>query len=59
VIDAAIAKLRELAAFIVGAAAAGDPAQEAVLARGDVRIYEADIAHLERHRASLASVGAP
>jgi Ser/Thr protein kinase RdoA (MazF antagonist) len=54
VVDAAIAKLHELTAFIREAAAAGDPAQQAVLARGDVAIYERDIAHLERHRAELA-----
>ena len=29
-------------------AAAGDPAQEAVLARGDVVIYERDLAYLLR-----------
>ena len=44
---AAIAKLRELVAFIVDSAAAGDPAQTAVLERGDVAIYERDIAYLE------------
>ena len=44
---------RELVAFILGAAAAGDSAQQAVLARGDVAIYEGDIAYLERHRARL------
>lgn len=55
VIDAAIGKLRELTAFIADAAAAGDPAQQAVLARGDVRIYERDIVHLERRRARLAA----
>jgi hypothetical protein len=54
VVDAAIAKLREMIAFIVAAAAAGDPAQRAVLARGDVEIYQRDAAHLERHRARLA-----
>jgi hypothetical protein len=43
---AAIAKLRDLVAFIVDSAAAGDPAQTAVLERGDVAIYERDIAHL-------------
>jgi hypothetical protein len=44
---AAIAKLRDLVAFIVDSAAAGDAAQTAVLERGDVGIYERDIAHLE------------
>jgi hypothetical protein len=53
VVDAAIAKLREMVAFIEGAAAAGNRAQQAVLARGDVAIYERDIAYLERHRARL------
>jgi Ser/Thr protein kinase RdoA (MazF antagonist) len=46
-VGAAIAKLRELVAFIVERAAAGDPAQRAVLERGDALIYERDIAHLE------------
>ena len=55
VVVAAVAKLRELTAFIVDAAAAGDPAQRVVLARGDVDIYERDIAYLERHRARLAA----
>jgi hypothetical protein len=48
VLDAAAAKLRELVAFIEREAAAGDPAQQAVLARGDVDIYRRDIAHIER-----------
>jgi hypothetical protein len=48
VIASAIAKLRELVTFIVTSAAAGDPAQQVVLARGDTKIYEADIAYLER-----------
>ena len=47
VIAAAAAKLRELVAFIVDRAAAGDPAQQAVLARGDAAIYERDIAYLD------------
>jgi hypothetical protein len=55
VVDAAIGKLREMIAFIVGAAAGGDPAQRAVLARGDVAIYERDAVHLERHRDRLAA----
>ena len=38
--------------FIVDSAAAGDPAQQAVLARGDTAIYERDPAHLERCWAS-------
>jgi hypothetical protein len=42
---ATIARLRELVAFIVGSAAAGDPAQTAVRERGDVGIYERDIAY--------------
>lgn len=53
VVEAATTKLRELVAFIVEAAAARDAAQQAVLARGDVEIYERDIAYLERHRESL------
>lgn len=48
VIAAAIAKLRELVDFIVTSAAAGDPAQQAVLARGDTAIYEGDLAYLRR-----------
>jgi Phosphotransferase enzyme family len=52
---AAIGKLRELVAFIEREAAAGDPAQQAVLARGDVAIYERDIAYVEeRLRGSLS-----
>jgi hypothetical protein len=47
VLEAAAAKLRELIAFIEREAAAGDAAQQAVLARGDVRIYQRDIAHIE------------
>jgi Ser/Thr protein kinase RdoA (MazF antagonist) len=47
VLRTAAAKLRELVAFIREQAAAGDPAQQAVLARGDVEIYERDIAHIE------------
>ena len=42
------ANLRELVAFIEREAAAGDPAQQAVLARGDVLIYQRDIAHIEQ-----------
>ena len=45
---AAIARLRDIVAFIVDSAAAGDPAQTAVLERGDVAIYERDIAYLQR-----------
>jgi Ser/Thr protein kinase RdoA (MazF antagonist) len=48
VLAAAAAKLRELVAFIEREAAAGDAAQQAVLARGDVEIYRRDIAHIER-----------
>jgi hypothetical protein len=44
----AVAKLRELVAFIEREAAAGDPAQQAVQARGDVAIYERDAAYAER-----------
>jgi Phosphotransferase enzyme family len=42
---AAVAHLRELVAFIEREAAAGDRAQQAVLARGDVAIYKRDIAY--------------
>jgi hypothetical protein len=48
VLDSAAAKLRELVAFIERQAAAGDAAQQAVLARGDVEIYRRDMAHIER-----------
>ena len=48
VASAAAGRLRELVAFIERSAAAGDPAQQAVLARGDVAIYERDIAYLDR-----------
>jgi hypothetical protein len=54
VVDAAIGVLRELVAFIVDSAAAGDPAQQAVLARGHTGIYERDIAYLEQHAGGLA-----
>lgn len=48
ILHAVVAKLRELTAFIQQEAAAGDPAQQAVLARGDVAIYERDIAYIEQ-----------
>jgi hypothetical protein len=48
VLQSAAAKLRELVAFIERRAAAGDVAQAAVLARGDVLIYRRDIAHVEQ-----------
>jgi hypothetical protein len=48
VLASAAAKLRELVAFIEREAAAGDAAQQAVLARGDVEIYRRDLAHIER-----------
>ena len=48
VLESSAAKLRELVAFIERKAAAGDAAQQAVLARGDVIIYERDIAHIEQ-----------
>lgn len=48
VVRTATTKLRELVDFIVDAAAAGDAAQQAVLARGDADIYARDIAYLER-----------
>jgi hypothetical protein len=52
VVEAAIAKLRELVEFIVRSAAAADPAQQAVLERGDAALYERDIAYLAAFRAS-------
>ena len=48
VLKAAAANLRELVAFIQREAAAGDPAQQIVLERGDVLIYERDIAYIDR-----------
>jgi hypothetical protein len=48
VLQSAAAKLHELVAFIETQAAAGDTAQQAVLARGDVLIYRRDIEHIER-----------
>ncbi len=48
VLESAAAKLRELVAFIERQAAAGDAAQQAVLARGDVLIYRRDIAHIQQ-----------
>ena len=48
VLKCAAVKLRELVWFIEREAAAGDAAQQAVLARGDVVIYRRDIAHIER-----------
>ena len=47
VATAAAANLQELVAFIVERATAGDPAQRAVLERGDTEIYERDIAYLQ------------
>ena len=54
VVDAAVARLGELVAFIVDAAAAGDSAQRRVLERGDTVIYQRDIAYLRQHRDALA-----
>ena len=54
VLEAAIGHLRELIHFITTSAAAGDPAQQAVLARGDVVIYERDLAYLLREARFLA-----
>jgi Ser/Thr protein kinase RdoA (MazF antagonist) len=48
VLTSAAAKLRELVAFIEREAAAGDPAQQAVLERGDAGLYRRDIAHIEQ-----------
>jgi hypothetical protein len=54
VVDAAITRLGELVAFIVDAAAAGDPAQQLVQDRGDTVIYQRDIAYLQHSRDALA-----
>jgi Ser/Thr protein kinase RdoA (MazF antagonist) len=48
VLESAAAKLQELVAFIERQAAAGDAAQAAVLARGDVLIYKRDIAYIDK-----------
>jgi Phosphotransferase enzyme family len=56
VVDAA-EKLREMVAFIERRAAAGDPAQQAVLERGDVAIYVRDIAYLDEFSRGLRSTG--
>jgi Ser/Thr protein kinase RdoA (MazF antagonist) len=48
VVRAAAGRLRELVAFVEGGAAAGDPAQLAMRERGDVAIYERDVAYLDR-----------
>ena len=53
VVDTAIARLRELIAFITTAARAGDPAQQAVLDRGDTRIYRHDLEYLTSTAAAL------
>ncbi len=53
---AAADRLRELVAFIEAGAAAGDPAQRAVRERGDVAIYERDIAHLDRSAREAGSL---
>jgi catechol 2,3-dioxygenase-like lactoylglutathione lyase family enzyme len=57
VVGFAAAKLREMVAFIEREAAAGDPAQSAVLERGDVAIYERDIAYLDEFAHRLRSTG--
>ncbi len=54
VVAAAITRLGELVGFIVDAAAAGDPAQQRVLDRGDTVIYQRDIAYLQQSRHTLA-----
>jgi hypothetical protein len=54
VVDAAVARLEELVAFIVDAAEAGDPAQQLVSDRGDPVIYRRDLAYLRHHRHVLA-----
>ncbi|ASO20605.1 hypothetical protein FHR81_004717 [Actinoalloteichus hoggarensis] len=50
VLAMAVPRLRELVEFIVERARAGDPAQRRVLDRGDVAVYEQDIAYLTGHR---------
>jgi len=57
VVASAAAKLREMVAFIEREAAAGDPAQKAVLERGDVAIYERDIAYLDEFPRDPRSIG--
>jgi hypothetical protein len=57
VVEYAAAKLREMVAFIEREAAAGDPAQRAVLERGDVAIYVRDIAYLDEFSQVLRSTG--
>lgn len=47
VLEATVARLRELVDYIRRGAAAGDAAQQAMLARGDVAIYERDIRYLD------------
>lgn len=54
VVATTVRRLRELVAFIVDQATAGDAAQQAVLDRGDTKIYERDIAYLERNEAAFA-----
>jgi Ser/Thr protein kinase RdoA (MazF antagonist) len=49
-LDAVVVRLRELIAFMRAQAAAGDRAFAGHLARGDDRIYERDIAHIEAGR---------
>jgi hypothetical protein len=55
VLDAAVARLGELVDFIVDAAAAGDPAQQRVLDRGDTIIYQRDAAYIQRNHDRLAA----
>jgi phosphotransferase family enzyme len=57
VAELAAAKLREMVAFIERAAAAGDAAQQTVLERGDVKIYERDIAYIDEFSRRLRSTG--
>jgi Ser/Thr protein kinase RdoA (MazF antagonist) len=57
VLDSAAEKLREMVAFIERRAAAGDPAQQAVLQRGDVAIYARDIAYIDEFPRGLRSTG--
>jgi hypothetical protein len=53
VLHTAIARLQDLVEFIISSARSGDPAQQAVLERGDTEIYERDLAYLNATAAEL------
>jgi hypothetical protein len=59
VAQAAISRLCELIAFIVDGAAAADPAQQAVLARGDVATYRGDVQWLRQNLDQLTPSDQP